>query len=104
MNLRPPQPHCEQITSISENTNSLFNIFPNPAQDQIEIGYPQKHQNNLNVKLYDSKGRIIDIILNENFQSEVNNVKLDISSLLPGAYFVNIQSESGSLTKSFIKE
>ncbi len=94
----------EQITSISENTNTLFNIFPNPAQDQIEIGYAQKHQNNFNLKLYDSKGRIIDIILNENFQSELNNVKLDISSLLPGAYFVNIQSESGSLTKSFIKE
>ena len=94
----------EETTSILENTPFLFEIFPNPAQDYIEIKNIVRDHNNFNVKLYDNKGRVMDIIMKENFQSEINNVKLDISTLSSGTYFVNIQSETGSLTKSFIKE
>jgi len=59
---------------------------------------------NLKAYLYDSKGRLINVILDENFQSATNNIKLDVSSLLNGTYFINIQSTNATVTQSFIKD
>jgi len=94
----------DPLTSIFENTNQLIKIFPNPSNDYVQIDYEFSNRDNLAGKLYDNKGRIIKIILNENFQTETNSIKLDISTLSSGMYFVNIQSNSETVMKSFIKE
>ena len=97
-------PELSESFQAVENTNKLIKIFPNPSNDYLQIDYEFSHRDNLTGKLYDNKGRVIKIILNENFQSETNSIKLDISTLSSGMYFVNIQSNSETVMKSFIKE
>jgi len=94
----------EETTSIVENKQNLIGLFPNPSSDYIDITYDFKNQNHLTAKLYDSQGRIMRIIFDENFKSETNSITLDIESLSPGTYFINIQSNSVTVTESFIKE
>lgn len=94
----------EETTRLIDNKASVTNIFPNPAKDYIEINYQFRKKQPLKVKIYDAQGRETSIILDENFQSETNSVKLDISSLSEGVYFINLQSNSETVTKSFIKD
>ena len=91
-------------TSISENITNGIEIFPNPVQDEVIITHNFNDLNNLKGYLYDNKGRLVDYILEENFQSATNNIKLDVSRLSNGTYFINIQSNSQSATQSFIKD
>ena len=92
------------ITGMMETTKFILDLFPNPASDFLEINHTLKHSLGLRVKVYDSQGRDQRIILDENFQSATNSIKLDISSLSAGTYFINIQSNKETETRSFIKE
>lgn len=91
-------------TSISENITNNVEIFPNPAKDEIILTHNFEDLKNLKAYLYDSKGRLINVILDENFQAPTNSIKLDVSSLLNGTYFINIQSTNATVTRSFIKD
>ena len=91
-------------TSISENITNNVEIFPNPAKDEIILTHNFEDLKNLKAHLYDSKGRLINVILDENFQAPTNSIKLDVSSLLNGTYFINIQSTNATITQSFIKD
>tara|TARA_B100000902_G_scaffold317651_1_gene309341 strand:+ start:959 stop:2578 length:1620 start_codon:yes stop_codon:yes gene_type:complete len=93
-----------QGTNISEYINSNIDIFPNPANNEITITHYLENYTNLLIKLYDCKGRLLLDILDENFQSGTNNIKLDVERLKKGTYFINIQSDGQSVTQSFIKE
>ncbi len=91
-------------TNISEINSTIIDIFPNPTKNEIVITHNLYDIKNLKGYLYDSKGRLIDVILTENFQSATNSIKLDVSSLLNGTYFINIQSNNATVTKSFVKD
>ena len=94
----------DETISTVENQTSIVQLFPNPSNQYIEISYETKSIFEEKVSLYDNKGRMMDIIFDENIQSGINNIKLDISSLLPGIYFINIQSQDETMTKRFIKK
>ncbi|MBF24978.1 MAG: hypothetical protein CMP49_00445 [Flavobacteriales bacterium] len=91
-------------TSISENINSYVDIFPNPVNSEITITHNFKNFSKLLLKIYDCQGRQILDILDENFQSEPNSIKLDVERLKTGTYFINLQSDDQSATHCFIKE
>tara|TARA_B100001250_G_scaffold142610_1_gene122004 strand:+ start:1 stop:771 length:771 start_codon:yes stop_codon:yes gene_type:complete len=91
-------------TAMLENIAHTIEVFPNPANDEILITYNFDNFKNLKGSLYDSKGRLVDVILEENFQSATNSIKLDVSRLSNGTYFINIQSDNETVTQSFIKE
>ena len=55
------------------------------------------------LEIYDLRGRLIDVILDENFQSGANSIKLDISDLTLGTYVIKIETEKIVLSKSFVK-
>ena len=94
-----------ETTGLFDDKISDTNIFPNPAKDQVIVNHQFRNQEEtLKVKIYDNQGRIAGIIIDENLKSETNSVKLDISSLSAGLYFINLQSNSEMVTTKFIKE
>ena len=76
----------------------------NPASEEIEITYNLQNTTLLQGQIYDSQGRLLDVIIDENFQSGLNSVKLDISNFAPGAYIIRIQTDELVLSESFIKK
>ena len=52
--------------------------------------------------MFDSK--IVNTILNQNFQSGLNSIKLDIKNLASGTYFIRLRSNSEIMSGHFVKE
>jgi len=88
------------ITSNKEvNTlkRNYFKIQPNVVTDQFKIG-SNFYDKELNVVLYDTKGRII-----YSFKQNTNS-NIDISNVAQGLYFVNIKSNYTSETLKLVKQ
>ena len=64
----------------TENSNSFFAVYPNPADNYLTI--ENLVSDNLTLNLYDSNGKLILT------QNVLKSSYLDISRLSPGAYFL----------------
>jgi len=94
----------EETISLTENKELILDIFPNPASDYIELRCDLPKNTQIQGELLDSKGKVIDRISNQNFKSGLNSVKLDVEHLSSGTYFIRLQSNSLTLSESFVKK
>lgn len=69
--------------SITVNAISSYQIFPNPVVDFIQIKGLEKATT---IEIYDISGKQV-------LTSETDN-RIDVTHLLPGIYFVNIENET----------
>ena len=77
-------------SEISENQD-VFNIYPNPASDRLNIDYCIQHPENLQITIYDQKG---ETVMNEVLEkkSGMNSHVMDITNLPVGLYNAIIYS------------
>jgi len=79
-------------------TNDNFNVYPNPTDKLLTIQFGST--------LY-KKGTIVDmsgrIIKSFSIQDQSQNVKIDVSNLKKGAYFVSLSGEKCSNGRMFYK-
>ena len=85
---------------------SAINVYPNPASDVvcIEIQNPDRAMRNYEVALIDLSGRTCQTAIAEGNSGSVDNIRLDITDLPQGSYFVRIQAEGVSLVRKFVKK
>ncbi|MEQ1746671.1 MAG: T9SS type A sorting domain-containing protein [Saprospiraceae bacterium] len=69
-------------------------VYPNPASDFIYIELPDGGQSEY--QIFDLTGSLI-------MSGFVSNGKIDVSSLLPGGYMLQIRSKSTLVTKKIVK-
>lgn len=85
-------------TGVAENNAVTVNTFPNPATDVVFVSSPaQKY----NLKVYSATGALVA-------QEQVDNsdkkaFPLDVNTLSPGMYLLNIEVDGLSTTQRFIK-
>lgn len=78
--------------------NTWFNIYPNPANEVLNIA-SKNNQGDIEITVYDAFGKRVL------FQNEKNksNIQLNISSLQIGSYFYEIKKEQNFSRGKFIK-
>ncbi len=76
----------------SEITSSLISVFPNPAVDQLMVSNAM----DATFQIIDLKGSVV--------KSGVANNIIDLSSLTPGVYMLNLVSELGMSTHRIVKQ
>lgn len=91
------------VTTASASVDSAlagsFSVYPNPATDVLNISNSINAEINA-ITITDLNGRTVkQITANGSVDSQIN-----ISDLNAGVYFVNINSNEGSLTKKIIKK
>lgn len=87
----------QTLTATNALSADLIEMYPNPVSDKLHINM-SKVDGSKSVKMVDMLGRVI-------FESsDVKSANIDMSGLNEGMYFIHIQSDSGSLVKSIIKE
>jgi hypothetical protein len=74
---------------------TLFNVYPNPATDKINIALTE----NAVVSIFDNSGRIIREVT-----ASDETLILDVSGLEQGIYFLRINSNGKLTTRTFIKK
>ncbi|MNJ85798.1 Bacterial Ig-like domain (group 2) [compost metagenome] len=88
--------------SVTEDVLSAMEIYPNPAQTAIYVQLNQNHAA-VNLKLSDSKGSIVyesKVAENELFEG----LKIDVTNLQPGVYYLHLNSVDFQTVKKVIKE
>ena len=78
------------------NDKSAY-VYPNPAGNEVHIFTGTNEP--ATVRIFDISGK-----LTHNMKEVESKQAIDVSGLLPGVYFVRIQTAVGSATKKFIKE
>lgn len=85
------------VFSVAENTvMSEFNVFPNPASDEVYIVAMNEtvNSNNYFVNIFNSTGSVLKQL--SSLPRSVN-----ISELAPGFYFINIQNKETQEQKTY---
>jgi len=79
----------------NENMNDIFSIYPNPANNFLEIILLSDmafSMNNLSVQIYDIEGLLVRSVLLTNGET-----KIDVSNLSKGFYIVKVGNEAKKL-------
>jgi len=88
--------HTTAPSSITENKQDMFNVFPVPATDFVIIELLNNKQ--VFVQLVDASGKLI---LETDF---INTTKLDMSVFAKGIYYLSLKNDKNSITKKVIIE
>lgn len=83
------------INDLSKNLQT--SVYPNPAKNSLNVTLNWKTPLEASLSLFDINGRTL---YNENLsKSSSQQVKIDVSHLTSGIYFVNIKTKEGQSTK-----
>ncbi len=74
-------------------------IFPNPSKGFITIENIPESLSGLQISVFDVQGKIIKT---QNFQTNESTVRLDLSQLAPGEYFIYLNHPLGRMIKSIL--
>jgi len=88
---------CGAIIGVEEiNVNDEFKIYPNPATNilTLQTNAPDK----ADYAIYDISGRLMQS------GSFVLSKTLDVAGFAEGVYFIRVETESGVLSKKFVKQ
>lgn len=90
------------VSGINENNSHLLNIFPNPANELLNIAFVNNGENQ-KITIYNELGQIALNVLNENSYNNGSSFKqINIQSLPSGVYYIKLESESAVSTKYFV--
>jgi Secretion system C-terminal sorting domain/Fibronectin type III domain len=81
---------AEVGTMVEENT---WNVYPNPAHDELTIQYSVKEAHTTLLKLVDMSGRVVKQ-LNTMSEEGLNEIALDLHDLANGIYTLQVYSNN----------
>lgn len=87
-----------ETLSINNALAGSFSVYPNPVKDMLNISNSIGAEIN-SVTVSDINGRTVKQVAVNGVESQIN-----IADLNAGVYFVNINSNQGSLTKKIVKQ
>lgn len=87
----------ETTIGVPENLSVDFNIFPNPTTGILHIEYLAGKENK-EILLFDTNGKLI-----QQLESREENIKLDLSGLPKGLYYLKINMDLGVFTEAVSK-
>jgi len=90
---------CINVNSVGINENAFktFSIYPNPANNKINIVFEGNMPENLIANIYDSKGSLVKT-------ETLKTNEITISNLAQGLYLLTIESEGKRYSSKFVKE
>ncbi|WP_236974935.1 T9SS type A sorting domain-containing protein [Membranihabitans maritimus] len=80
-----------------ELAETEVSIFPNPAQDYVNIDVSLENPQKIQTYLTDATGKILDMKVNDNFYQ--GRIRYDVSTYPTGTYFLKVNSSEGTKVK-----
>ncbi len=89
-----------ELLSVENFNSSHFAIHPNPSKEKLFLT-SKNTTGKLTIKILNIEGKLL---ATQNLEFE-NQTSINVSNLKSGIYFLNIESENGSIeTKKFLKD
>ena len=86
-----------QVNVIEEKLNAEIEIYPNPARDFINIDFDSDDQKKCELIIYNQFGQRINKYFSVLGGGE--SYRINIETLTPGIYFINVITPSGETLK-----
>lgn len=88
-------------TDVNEQQNVVgkLNVFPNPANTDINIAIAGQNLKNSTIELFDISGRLVYYT---KIVNDITNHKISAANLSSGLYVVKVQSPKGTQTRKLI--
>jgi len=84
--------------SITEqNDRSPLRVYPNPTIERFSIEFEMPQRMDINVSIYDMKGRLIKILLNDNMKAGMKTLHFNRNALSSGTYLLTVTSKEKTL-------
>lgn len=90
------------INNVSKNDNNAINVFPNPANNVLNVTLDLEKTSDVRYILTDVQGRVLNMQNRDAVQNDV--LTLDVTNLPAGVYFMNARTDAGVFTKRFVKQ
>lgn len=91
-------PYTLVITEVSKKMEFVVNVFPNPANDVIQIQVDNNEGRDLIVELLDSFGKVID-----KKKTNSDQIVFDLTNIIKGLYIIKVRSGKGTVVQKIIK-
>lgn len=88
---------------IKENEMASFSAYPNPTADYVQLGYRVNSPSEVNVKVIDATGRVLQA-LNLGTQNGNNSTVVDMTAHAAGLYSVVLETADYRAVKQVIKK
>ncbi len=85
----------EEVFSVEDNLANVISVYPNPANDVINIKAPSSIQIQ-NAVIYDVLGKATNV--------QVFNGQINVGELARGVYILNLNTSAGTLTQKVVKQ
>lgn len=105
----PYQPGDEDIVLEPGNLNTeeyhfvtdrLYSVAPNPASDQVKVGFTLAGGTNVRLNLYDSKGSLVKVLVNDlPYMPGLHTQTLDVSGMAAGMYTLELSTRDKKMTE-----
>ena len=95
---------CMYETGIVEATlppvpGLMESAFPNPFGSSTTIGFSLPSDGPVNLQVFDISGRLVESLIDEVLPAGEHSVVLDGSYLMPGIYFVRLETHTGTVVE-----
>jgi hypothetical protein len=92
-----------QLEAVKINSNGLVNVFPNPAQNNINISFYTEATDITVLNIMDVRGRLVHSVEINPLKGK-NIIDLDLQDFQSGIYIISIVNKNGILNAKFFKE
>lgn len=101
---KPADGTVSSTPEISGLSNIDFEVFPNPAHNEVNISMNSGNDKEYSVKIFNVTGQVVceKTIETGKENAEFKISKKDIEKCLPGVYYISISDEKNSRTKSVV--
>jgi len=86
-----------------EEAFNEFNLYPNPATEEISISFETNKAENLIVEIISPSGKVMYSNKIDSFTGNYTNT-VDVSKFAKGVYFLRLHSSEGAAAKKIIVE
>ena len=90
----------DRTASIGElKSEDLFELYPNPAHEEIFLNFKNKDLKNMAINIYDGFGRLI---LQDDVNQSISTKRIDINPLAKGMYQLQLSNSEVNVWSKFI--
>ncbi len=90
------------MSEVCSNPISLFAVAPNPVTQNALIKYSVPISGKVMLKLYNTTGRLIRTLVNDNCESGSYTLNLSVNSLAKGIYFLKYENRENKMQVKLI--
>ncbi|MFZ4413008.1 MAG: T9SS type A sorting domain-containing protein, partial [Bacteroidales bacterium] len=89
--------------SVDEVNNGVdFNVYPNPATDNMQINFNLNDTKKVEIKIYNNLGAIVFSSNEGQLNSGNHTVEISVSDLAKGIYYMNLKAGENTISKKII--